>query len=231
MKEQNFDILIEKMSHCNKCIKLKNKNGKDCSLNNFYKEKMAKKIPSIWTDWYNRLNSKIMIIGQDWGPYLDMKEFYEKYEKNKTRENYIKIIDEEKSLTKKMLEKYLTESRGKEVDLGDFFITNAIMCARKGNYYRSDNVKLKESTLNCMNYLKEQIDIVKPKIILTLGFYPLLSLANIFNFSIEDTLSKTIDKIDIIKVSNYIIIPLYHPTAQIVKEKQLKQYRKIWKYI
>jgi len=51
------------------------KNNVDCSLINIYENsKFAKEIPSIWTDWYNRLDSKIMIIGQDWGPFEDMKK-------------------------------------------------------------------------------------------------------------------------------------------------------------
>ena len=29
----------------------------------------------------------------------------------------------------------------------------------------------------------------------------------------------------------YVIIPLYHPVAQIKKEEQLTQYKRIWKYI
>ena len=69
-KVEKFNKLINKMALCNKCINMKNKNGIDCSLINIYKNKeFAKNIPSVWTDWYNKLNSKIMIIGQDWEPY------------------------------------------------------------------------------------------------------------------------------------------------------------------
>ena len=102
------------------------------------------------------------------------------------------------------------------------------MCARQGNNYRSDNIKLKESTLNCSKFLKGQIEIVKPKVILTLGYYPLLSLSTLFNFKIEKTLTDTIKNSPIIKVDDYIIIPLFHPTAQIKKETQLEQYKRIW---
>ena len=79
-KLEKFNKLINKMALCNKCINMRNKNGIDCSLINIYKNKeFAKNIPSVWTDWYNRLNSKIMIIGQDWGPYNDMEKIYNKY--------------------------------------------------------------------------------------------------------------------------------------------------------
>ena len=233
IKNKLFNELINDMSKCQKCISLHSKNNIDCSLINIYKnKKFAKEIPSIWTDWYNRLDSKIMIIGQDWGPYLDMKKLNARYLENPTKDNWFKLIEDEKSLTKKQLTKYLIESSNGKIDtINDIYITNAIMCARHGNNYRGNNINLKCSTLNCKEFLFRQIEIVKPKIILTLGYYPLYSLSNIYNFKIEENLTKTIEKYPIIEIDNFIIIPLYHPVAQITKEKQLEQYKKVWQFI
>lgn len=221
------------MSTCKNCISIHSKNNVDCSLINIYEnEKFAKEIPSIWTDWYNRLNFEIMIIGQDWGPYSDMKKLHEKYLENPTKENWSQLIETEKSLTKKQLTKYLVESsNGKINSIDDIYITNAIMCARHGNNYRGNNINLKSSTLNCKEFLYRQIEIVKPKVILTLGYYPLYSLSNIYDFKIEENLTKTIEKYPIIEIEDFIIVPLYHPVAQITKEKQLEQYKRIWDHI
>lgn len=221
------------MSKCEKCTSLHSRNNIDCSLVNIYKNtKFAKEIPSIWTDWYNRLDSEIMIIGQDWGPYEDIKKLNNLYLEKATKENWLRLIEEEKSLTKKQLTKYLIESSsGKIKTINNIYITNAIMCGRKGNNYRGNNINLKCSTLNCKEFLLRQIQIIKPKIILTLGYYPLYSLANIYNFKIEKNLTKTIEKYPIIELENLRIIPLYHPASQIKKEKQLSQYSKIWNYI
>lgn len=230
IKNKLFDDLISDMSKCEKCISMHSKNNIDCSLINIYENtKFAKEIPSIWTDWYNRLDSKIMIIGQDWGPFEDMRKLNEKYLENPTKENWVKLIENEKSLTKKQLTKYLVESCNGKIDsIDNIYITNAIMCGRKGNNYRGNNINLKWSTLNCKEYLFRQIEIVKPKVILTLGYYPLYSLSNIYGFKIEENLTKTIEKYPIIETGNLIIIPLYHPVAQIKKEKQMKQYKRIW---
>ena len=124
----------------------------------------------------------------------------------------------------------LKSSKGKISNLDDIYVTNAIMCARKGDKYRGNNIDLKKSTFNCKEYLERQIKIVQPKIILTLGYYPLKALSNIFKFDIKDTLKDTIQNMPIIKEENFIIIPLYHPVAQIKKEEQLNQYDRIWKY-
>ena len=232
MKNQVFDELINSMSNCSKCTSLKKKNGKDCSLINIYQtQEFCKNIPSIWTDWYNRLDSKIMIIGQDWGPYNDMKQLNEQYINNPDQENWKFLIEQEKSNTKKLLNYYIRESSENKYSLDDMFITNAIMCARKGNNYRGNNIDLKKSTNNCSKYLLKQINIVKPKVILTLGYYPLLSLSKIYSFNIEKTLKDVINNSPEIMINDFIIIPLYHPVAQIKKSEQLKQYKRIWKYI
>ena len=237
-KVKEFDKLILQMSKCDKCLNMKSRNSIDCSLINIYKDKeFSKSIPSIWTDWYNRLDSEIMVIGQDRGPYNDMNKYYKEYIRCRTKENWKKIIEQEKSMTKRMLTKYLIESaKNNNIDkteeiLDELYITNAIMCARKGDNYRGNNIKLKESTCNCMENIKAQIDIVKPKIILTLGYFPLYSLSSIYNFKIDKNLTLTIKDNGEFNIGEFIIIPLFHPTAQIKKEEQLKQYNKIWKYI
>lgn len=227
MRNKEFKQLIQDMGNCSKCINLKCKNK---SLINIYQDyNFCSNIPSIWTDWYNRLESDVMIIGQDWGPYSDMKKFHELLNKDKSNWKY--LIESEKSNTKKMLERYIKESSNNGYSLDNIYITNAIMCARQGENYRGNNIDLKKSTLNCSEYLLRQIKIVKPKVILTLGYYPLLSLSKMFGFNIEKTLKETISKFPEIMVDSYVIIPLYHPVAQIKKEEQLKQYKRIWKYI
>ena len=74
MKKKKFYDFIVSLENCEKCT---NFDCKEKSLINFYKEKeLCINIPSIWTDWFNRIESDIMIIGQDWGPYNDMKKFH-----------------------------------------------------------------------------------------------------------------------------------------------------------
>lgn len=74
-----------------------------------------------------------MIIGQDWGPYSDMKKSNNLLENSKS--NWKELIELEKSNTKKLLENYIKESSNGKYSLDDIFITNAIMCARQGNSY------------------------------------------------------------------------------------------------
>lgn len=226
-KQKKLEKLFEELGNCNQCLSFPNLNK---SLINIYQNlDFSVNIPSIWTDWFHRVDSSIMIIGQDWGPYQEMKTLHDKL--NYDKSNWKDLIESEKSNTKKLLEYYIEQSSQGTYTLDDLFVTNAILCARKGNSYRGDNIDLKKSTLNCSKYLLRQIEIVKPKVIVTLGYYPLLSLASIFGFPISKTLKETIQCYPEIKVCDFVIIPVYHPVAQIKKEEQLKQYQKIWKYV
>lgn len=221
MKNKEFHELINDLGKCLKCSSLDDK-----SLINFYNdEAFACNIPSIWTDWFNRLDSDIFIIGQDWGPFKDMKVFHDRF---MAGEDWNTLIEEEKSLTKRNLEKFF---KSINISLNEVFITNAIMCARWGSQYRGNNIDLKYSTNCCSKFLKRQIEIVKPKVIITLGYYPLYSLSKIFNFKIEDNLSKSIEVYDVFKVDNYVIIPMFHPVAQVSHEMQINRYKMILDYL
>lgn len=48
-----------------------------------------------------------MIIRQDWGPFVEMKKFHDLYVQKETKENWKSLIEEERSLTKKNLERFL----------------------------------------------------------------------------------------------------------------------------
>lgn len=221
MKDKEFHELINDLGKCYKCLNLGNK-----SLINFYHdENLACNIPSIWTDWFKRLDSKIFIIGQDWGPIDDMKVLHDRF---MAGEDWNALINEEKSLTKKSLEKFL---KCVNINLDDVFVTNAIMCARYGKNYRGNNIDLKYSSISCSKFLQRQIEIVRPKVIITLGYYPLYSLSQIFDFKIEDNLSKSIAKYNIFKIKDYVIIPMFHPVAQVSHEVQINRYKMILDYL
>ena len=103
MKKQEFETLIKKLGKCNKCTNLKSE--KKSLINIFEDSNFCINIPSIWTDWLNRLDSKIIIIGQDWGPYSDMVKLNKMLYGDKS--NWEELIECEKSSTKKLLNYYI----------------------------------------------------------------------------------------------------------------------------
>jgi DNA polymerase len=82
----------------------------------------------------------------------------------------------------------------------DVYITNIVKCRPPNN-----RNPLEEETRTCLPFLKKQIEIIKPKIIVTLG-----SVALKYLTSNEFQISKV--RGTLIKQDNLVIIPTFHPS-------------------
>jgi uracil-DNA glycosylase len=152
-----------------------------------------------WSKWQGNLNAEIMLIGQDWGSekyYLDNKGNHDDYG--------------------------ITNSRMKEVfgllgiDVGlpntpnkdaPCFFTNVVLGLKNGN--KSATIKNKWVNEHSKEFLKPTLEIVDPKIIITLGKPAYDSVADIYGLK-KDKMSKLIEK-NPIKLSNdKIIFAMYH---------------------
>jgi len=69
-------------------------------------------------------------------------------------------------------------------------------------------------------YLFEEVDIIKPKVIVTLGNVPLRTILDNESASIGNMHGKPISVI--IKGAKYIVFPLYHPAA-VIYNRELKE--------
>lgn len=88
----------------------------------------------------------------------------------------------------------------------DIFVTNAVLCNpknEKGNNAPPKNVEIK----NCIGFLKSQIDIVDPKIVVTLGGIALRStaLAEFHELNLKENVRSSH------KWFGRMLIPAYHP--------------------
>lgn len=70
-------------------------------------------------------------------------------------------------------------------------------------------------------YLQKQIDIIKPKIIVTLGRFSM-------NFFIP-TAKITKDQGKVFKVGDYLIVPMFHPAAGLRATRVLNEFKKSFK--
>lgn len=202
-------------------------------------------IPNKWFDWLDRADAKYMIIGQDWGPYIFLKKYIEDYEKASKEKDF----DYQKFLFKtfssrtekfifKAIEKTYTEKYGKfkEKIFEDFFFTVAVMFTRQGKHFRGNhNLDEKQSFEISYPYLSRQIDIVQPKVILTLGGLAFKAVQRKYNLDFgKKTISQIIRELgdDVIRVENgkTIIIPLFHPAAHVDPKIMLEGWKKIWDF-
>lgn len=248
--------MYDSLATCNLCEKFNRKQNQetlyDGLINFFYDKEIYLNIPSIWTDWINRSDSKIMIVGQDWGPYTDMQSAFERYRKlfsivKNEKEAWRSIVNQKESMTKSLMTEFIVRSAANyDINLNEsimesFFVTNAVLCARKGNNYRgSDNFSAKFCTENCSYALNKQIETIKPLIVITLGYWPFYSICKTHNIFVYKTLKENLlhyglnkENILTIPVGNQFayILPVYHPVAQIKKEEQIALYSVMWELL
>lgn len=107
----------------------------------------------------------------------------------------------------------------------EIFITNAVLCSpRKPS---GANRRPKKSEMNnCASYLERTINLINPPIIVTLGTVALEALKAIENHQLKIKE----DVANVIKWNGYKLIPLYHPSPQVIAshrnmEQQIADYK------
>ena len=103
----------------------------------------------------------------------------------------------------------LLESIG--LERKDIFITNAVMCSPRAA--TGANRKPARSEIkNCSSFLKRQIELLAPKILVTIGSVALEALKAIEHH--EFTLKN--NAANILNWNNRTLVPLYHPSPQVI---------------
>jgi len=107
----------------------------------------------------------------------------------------------------------------------DVFITNIMKC------YLPNNFATQEEIETCTPYLERQIEIIRPKVIITLG-----NVATSFIFEKFGLKVQRIGEIhgEIFKVDNLFktrIIPMYHPASALYNPNMKEILREDWKKI
>jgi len=216
-KEEKITKLRQKISICNKCEGDSDKHLVNVIAAN---HNNAPKGIGYWSDAYPNLNADLMIVGQDWGSEGYLSEFVKKYNgRLPDAENYW----EDNNPTWENLMDYLLKA-GFETEeniaesfkkFKNIYLTNSVLCLRKGNKITGD-IRI-EWINNCYQFLKKQIDIVRPKIIATLG----QKVFDIFshNFGLKHRkFTESVSKKYIIEIKadeencsyKVIVVPLYH---------------------
>lgn len=214
----------------------------DLGLVNQYK--LHDLIPNKWFDWVNRADAQIMIIGQDWGPYTALLKYVESYASESTKPDFdyskflfSKLSSRTEKFIIKAIESTYTEHFGNfDPKVWDNIIfTMAVLFTRQGEHFRgSHNFDPKQSAAHSYPYVAKQIEIVKPKVILTSGGMGFDVVNKYFNLGFDGkTVTEVINEIGdgVIKTDNTTIIPNFHPASHTDPKLQMKIWSKIWKYI
>ncbi|MBI3187268.1 MAG: uracil-DNA glycosylase [Gammaproteobacteria bacterium] len=108
----------------------------------------------------------------------------------------------------------------------DLFITNAVLCNpkdEKGNNSPPNKVEIN----NCSNYLQEQIDLINPTIVVTLGANALKAtgLIEVHDLTLKDSVRTAVDWY------GRSLIPLYHPGQRAMLHRSLPNQRSDYQFL
>lgn len=112
------------------------------------------------------------------------------------------------------------------IDRSNIFVTNAVLCNPKdenGNNSPPSKIEIK----NCAQHLQKQIEIINPKIIITLGSVALEATRHIFEHSLSlkesvRTANAWFDR---------ILIPLYHPGQRAMMHRSFANQRSDYQFV
>lgn len=191
-----------------------------------------------WEAWYSCLDAEIMLIGQDFADCLTFVKDNGKIEPNDVDFIYP---------TNKNLRKLFSECLGIEIghpnDLkkkGKLFFTNSIIGLKtKGGMQGVISKEWQEQSAN--EFLKPLIDLVSPKIIITLGTSSFNSVCSVLKEDIQEKIYKSkplkfhVDKCYSTK-AGVRIFPVYHCGSRGVNinrsfDKQKEDWVRIKRYL
>lgn len=133
---------------------------------------LYKSIPNKWFDWESNLDKKdIMVIGQDWGPFVALEKHIQDYDPTKEWSEFFSSRTE-KFLLRSLSGGFERKYKGKitNQDWERIFFTMAVLFCRSGKHFRgSYNFDEKLGMTLSLPFLKQQIELVMPKVILCLG--------------------------------------------------------------
>lgn len=98
-----------------------------------------------------------------------------------------------------------------ELKREDIFITNTVLCSPRKES-GANRKPTKKEMKNCTNFLERTINLINPKIIVTLGTVALEGLRTIVyhNFTLKA------EAASVLEWNSRLLIPLYHPSPQVI---------------
>jgi uracil-DNA glycosylase len=209
-------------------------------------------VPSHATDWTRRLNARIMVVGQDWGAAegeLGVIALRRRFEAEASGSKHAAEVWQEMirpmgtdATRTPMYYDASARLEGAGKVPADFmhhvYYTNAVMCVRRGSLVTGDvNIDLNTSVRNCQPFLIEQIRLLKPAVIVTLGAWPLQSLGLLDTGGLKNTIARV--QADTPGFLNtdlgtqaVSVVPLFHHAARFAdrsRDQQINDHRFIWR--
>jgi len=220
-KRTKYELIVVNRKACRKCVGVHNPAIiQDGALDSIH--------VGPWTEWQGNLDADLMVVGQDWGGHEYFVKFGGKERDNNPTNARLKIFLKDVGYEIEMPE-YATGG-------GELYFTNAMLCCREGllTENASTGTKAVRSVWfrNCESLLRAQIELVNPKVIVTLGYYAYRSVLLSFGLRPEPTMRAALASPRHYLVgSRSSVVPLYHCGNNGLRSRKLELQRTDWEKV
>lgn len=211
-KQTVYDDLVMRRKKCRACDGLCNPGSKD--LRNLDSNEIGP-----WTRLHGDLNASLMVVGQDWG---DVNYYVQNSGLDNLNNPTMKNL--QLLLNHIGMDVCLTKYGNRDVGL---FLTNAILCLKTGGMQAAINSTW---VSNCQSrFLKQQIEIVRPAVVVGLGARAFHAMLQCFGFAKIQLRDAIADKTGIAIVEGVRLFAAYHCGAGTInRNRDLRQQKKDW---
>lgn len=214
-KHTQYAELVAARKTCRRCDGLCNPNDK--SVRRFDSNEIGP-----WSILHGDLDARLMIVGQDWGDVDYFVKFKGRDDlKNRTMRNLQSILNDN-SLSFDVLS-YSESDRG-------LFLTNSILCLKSDGMTSEIDRTWVENCGN--NFLRQQIEIVKPRIVVGMGKHAFHAVLRAFGLPVRALKDAIHDRSGIEIQKNIRLFACYHCSpGTISRNRDLQTQKRDWKRI
>ena len=196
-RAEEYQALVEARKGCHLCAGAGLRNPATAELAQLDSDEIGP-----WTRWLGDRTAELMVIGEDWGDV----DYYWKH----------RGFDDDRvnSPANRRL-KRLLDSIGKQVSSGEgrnktsgVFLTNALLCLKSGGLQSKVDP---QCFVNCRDFLRRQVDIVSPRVVVTLGKRAYESVVSSFGLEPHLKFREVVEAPDGVELkSGCWLLPVYH---------------------
>jgi DNA polymerase len=172
-----------------------------------------------WSGWQDNLDAELMVIAQDWGGveyYIDHKGLEE--DTNPTNRRICELLS----------------SIGISIELprqsrdSALFFTNSVLCLRPG---RLTGPIKSQWFRNCSTtFLRPQVELVNPKVIVTLGYMAYRALLSAYEIRPKQRMREAV-RDNILLPGGNALVPVYHPGNNGSRSRSFEHQKADWQRV
>ncbi len=174
-----------------------------------------------WTQWQGNLDAELMVVAQDWGG----TEYYIEHEG----------VEEDTNTTNKRICDLLA-SVGLHIALPQqpqptrpAFFTNSVLCLRPGRL-TDGNVRSRCFTNCSRTFLRPQVELVNPKVVVTLGYMAYRSLVTAFGKHPRLRMREAVQEV-VQLTDRTLLVPVFHPGNNGTRSRRLEKQKEDWRRV